>query len=145
MRSKPLLLRVAVVDEEGSVAMQTVRWDSLRVDLNVRSVISDDLRQRLNAVYDKVGRFATEMSRSEWVESFNVNANPDRETAVWEAIVDAWESFGGGTWLSPAKSYRTFRVVLAVSLGIVDVAAHENVSDDFVRRCRDAYEKALSA
>lgn len=143
MRQKPVLMRVQIVDEEGSVTPQTIRLDDILCDMTtVRSVLSDDLRHRLRAVYDKVGRLVTKVPRTEWVESFNVNAHPDQETRVWEAIVKAWESFGGGTWLSPKKSALTVHTILAVSLGIVDVAATHNVSDEFVATCRRAYQEA---
>ncbi|HEX3357701.1 MAG TPA: hypothetical protein VHS31_12090, partial [Tepidisphaeraceae bacterium] len=125
-------------------AMQTVRMDQIVCDWTVRSVITDELRTRLNAIHDKVGPFVTDRSRRAWVESFNVCANPDRETTYWEAIVNAWQSLGGGSWLSPKKSSRVLRVLLGVSLHIVDLSALHNVTDNFVERCRNAYMTALN-
>lgn len=142
-RIKPVLVRALVMETDGSTSMQTIRKDQIVCDTSVRSIITDDLRTRLDAVYDRVGVQVTNQSKRAWVESFNICANPDRELTVWEAIIKAWESLGGGSWLSPKKSSRLLHVLIGVSLHIVDLSAVYNVTDNFVDRCRNAYMTAL--
>lgn len=146
MRTKPLLIRGLMVDDDGSpIGLRTVRLDDLKEDLEAkRSVLNDDQRRRLYDVYNIVGRYTSKPNETpaHWVETFAADCNPEKEVRVWERIVKAYEKIGGrgGVLLSDRQKKLTLQVILGITMDGVDISECAGTTEAFVDRCRRAYE-----
>jgi hypothetical protein len=140
-RKKPLLVRAAQIQEDGTVKETTINAGDMKPGERCRDELPPDLKARVDAVYERVGRSFSK-TREDWHDGFCRDQNPDREIGIWERIADVTDDL----WASEPKVLQRLnrtsllRAVLMVASGMVDIPAQvPGITDEGVAVIRAAY------
>lgn len=140
-RKKPHLVRVRVVNKDGSSVMKTLRMDQIETGRTARSVLSGELKARATALWARVGRQARpNLSLAEWVQGFAADERPELEMDAWDHIAnvtdDLWEQGVGKT------RDELLRTVINVAVGSVDIpSVVPGATDDVVAKVRERWDR----
>lgn len=139
-REKPHMMRVRVVNPDGTSEMKTVRADELvRATEHRTPVLTDVQIQRAEALWEAVGKVARpDIDVAKWVDTFKFEASPDAELDAWEHIARVFDKVGGRK-LGATQRAKTLRAILGISTGTVDVESQTGLTATAVKRLRDAY------
>src|SRR3954468_15237783 len=98
-REKPHLMRVRVINPDGTSEIKTVRADEIKQQpQHLTATLTDEQVKRAKNLWDSIGKIARpDIDLAQWVEGFKFDRNPDGELGAWEHIARVFEKVGGPT------------------------------------------------
>ena len=138
-REKPQMIRVRIVNDDGTFEEKTVRADEVRTQGTPQTVLTDEQKARARELWKRVGRAARpEIGVQGWVDGFSRDMHPDSEMDVWDHIAkvtdDLWQQGVGKT------RDQLLRTVMAISIRAVDIPSQiPGVTDAMVEKVRQRW------